>query len=65
MVCGQSSSSARRFAHEGWDETAKRAIDRFTAAAVSEDVATDLDLLGTDYSISSILTIIRVRRSSP
>ena len=35
--------------HAGWDEAAGRAIDRFTAAAVSEDVDTDLDLLGTEY----------------
>jgi aryl-alcohol dehydrogenase-like predicted oxidoreductase len=35
--------------HEGWDLAAKRAIDRFTPAAVNEDVASDLELLGTDY----------------
>jgi aryl-alcohol dehydrogenase-like predicted oxidoreductase len=35
--------------HEGWDEAAKRPIDRFTADAVSEDIAGDLELLGSDY----------------
>jgi aryl-alcohol dehydrogenase-like predicted oxidoreductase len=35
--------------HEGWDEAAQLSIDRFTAAGVREDVATDLDLLATDY----------------
>src|SRR5258708_6264092 len=35
--------------HDRWDDTAKRAIDRFTPEAVSEDVATDLELLGTPY----------------
>jgi aryl-alcohol dehydrogenase-like predicted oxidoreductase len=35
--------------HAGWDEDAGRAIDRFTAAAASEDIDTDLELLGTEY----------------
>jgi aryl-alcohol dehydrogenase-like predicted oxidoreductase len=35
--------------HDGWDETAGQPIDRFTPEAVSEDVARDLELLGTDY----------------
>jgi aryl-alcohol dehydrogenase-like predicted oxidoreductase len=35
--------------HDGWDEAAGAAIDRFTAAAVAEDIDTDLELLGTDY----------------
>lgn len=35
--------------HEGWDEEAKQPIDRFTPAAVTEDITTDLELLGADY----------------
>jgi aryl-alcohol dehydrogenase-like predicted oxidoreductase len=35
--------------HAGWDEDAGHAIDRFTAAAVSEDIDADLELLGTEY----------------
>ncbi len=35
--------------HDGWDESAHRAIDRFTPQAVSDDVDTDLELLGTEY----------------
>jgi aryl-alcohol dehydrogenase-like predicted oxidoreductase len=35
--------------HDGWDEAAGVAIDRFTAAAVAEDINADLELLGTEY----------------
>jgi aryl-alcohol dehydrogenase-like predicted oxidoreductase len=35
--------------HEGWDAVAERTIDRCTAAAVDEDISTDLELLGTEY----------------
>jgi aryl-alcohol dehydrogenase-like predicted oxidoreductase len=35
--------------HEGWDEEAKQPIDRFTPAAVREDISTDLELIETDY----------------
>jgi aryl-alcohol dehydrogenase-like predicted oxidoreductase len=35
--------------HEAWDNIAHRAIDRFTAQAVSEDIDTDLELLATNY----------------
>jgi 1-deoxyxylulose-5-phosphate synthase len=35
--------------HDGWDDLASRAIDRFTAQAVSEDIGTDLELLRTEY----------------
>src|SRR5262249_9449430 len=35
--------------HQGWNETAQRSIDRFTSAAVNEDIANALSLLGTDY----------------
>ena len=35
--------------HAGWDDTARRPINRFTPEAVREDIAEDLDLIGTDY----------------
>jgi aryl-alcohol dehydrogenase-like predicted oxidoreductase len=35
--------------HAGWDAAANQPIDRFTPDAVREDVATDLELLGTGY----------------
>jgi aryl-alcohol dehydrogenase-like predicted oxidoreductase len=35
--------------HTGWDESAGVVIDRFTPAAVSEDIETDLELLGTEF----------------
>src|SRR5690242_20397028 len=35
--------------HDGWDDFAKRPIVRFTPQAVHEDIAIDLELLGTDY----------------
>ena len=35
--------------HDGLDDLASRAIDRFTPQAVSEDVGTDLELLRTEY----------------
>ena len=35
--------------HTGGDEAAGLVIDRFTPVAVSEDIETDLDLLGTEF----------------
>jgi len=35
--------------HDAWDDQRQCPIDRFTAEAVAEDVAADLDLLGTHY----------------
>ena len=35
--------------HDGWDESASREIDRFTAFAVSDDISADLELLKTEY----------------
>jgi aryl-alcohol dehydrogenase-like predicted oxidoreductase len=33
--------------HSGWDKTAGRTVDRFTAASVREDIDADLELLGS------------------
>lgn len=35
--------------HDAWDEASQKPLDRFTAEAVAEDVAADLDLLGAEY----------------
>lgn len=35
--------------HDGWDEVAQRPLCRFTPQAITEDVATDLELLQTNY----------------
>jgi len=35
--------------HDGWDHQTQRAIDRFSPEAVADDIATDLELLGTNY----------------
>jgi aryl-alcohol dehydrogenase-like predicted oxidoreductase len=40
---------ATQICHDGWDETTELTIVRLTPEAVSEDIATDLELLGTSY----------------
>lgn len=35
--------------HEGWDEAARRSIERTTPEMLAEDITTDLNLLETDY----------------
>ncbi len=47
--CQQEFFVCTQICHAGWDEAAARPIDRFTAAAVSEDIDADLDLLGTEF----------------
>jgi len=49
--------------HDGWDEAGQRAIDRFTPVCVSEDVATDLELLATGYLDLVYLDDVRKRQS--
>jgi aryl-alcohol dehydrogenase-like predicted oxidoreductase len=35
--------------HDDWDDVTRQTIDRFTPEAVHQDIALDLQLLGTDY----------------
>jgi 1-deoxyxylulose-5-phosphate synthase len=35
--------------HDDWDDAAQQSIVRFTPEALHQDIATDLELLGTDY----------------
>jgi aryl-alcohol dehydrogenase-like predicted oxidoreductase len=39
---------ASQVCHDDWDSVGNRPIDRFTPAALSEDIARDLDLIGID-----------------
>jgi aryl-alcohol dehydrogenase-like predicted oxidoreductase len=40
---------ATQICHDDWDEAASKPINRFTSAAVAEDIGTDLELLGADH----------------